>query len=80
MGSDTMVERRGCLMISINRPRHVLLLRVGRGSVARALRALDPEAKIVGVELDREVLRLARRHFGLDHLRLELVTGDALEY
>ena len=44
------------------------------------MRALDPDAEIVGVELDREVLRVARRHFGLDELRLEIVAGDALEY
>jgi SAM-dependent methyltransferase len=53
---------------------------VGRGSVARALRALDREAEIVGVELNPEVLRLARRHFDLDRLGVELVAGDALEY
>ena len=59
---------------------HVLLLGLGGGSVARALRALAPEAHIVGVERDAEVLRLARRHFGLDRLRVELVEGDALLY
>ena len=58
----------------------MLLLGVGGGSVARALRALDERAEIVGVEYDPEVLRLARRHFGLDELRLELVVEDALEY
>lgn len=68
------------LLLPRSRSRRVLLLGLAAGSVARALRALDPEAKIVGVERDREVLRLARRHFGLDRLRLELVTGDALEY
>jgi spermidine synthase len=34
----------------------------------------------VGVELNREVLRLARRHFDLDRLDIEIVVGDALEY
>jgi spermidine synthase len=41
---------------------------------------LDPTAEIVGVELDREVVRVARRHFGLDRLGIELVVGDALEF
>jgi spermidine synthase len=68
------------LLLSRSRPRRVLLLGLAAGSVARAIGALDPEAEIVGVERDREVLRLARRHFGLDRLRLELVTGDAFEY
>jgi spermidine synthase len=68
------------LLLPRNRPRRVLLLGLAAGSVGRAVRALDPDAEIVGVERDREVLRLARRHFGLDRLRIELVIGDALEY
>jgi SAM-dependent methyltransferase len=68
------------LLLPPERPHRVLLLGLAAGSVARAVRALDPEAEIVGVERDREVLRLARRHFGLDRLRLELVVGDALAY
>jgi len=62
------------------RRRRVLLLGLAAGSVARAVRALDPGAEIVGVELDRNVLRAARRHFGLDALRVEVVTEDALVY
>lgn len=60
--------------------RQVLLLGLGAGSVAQAVRALDPDARIVGVELDPGVVRLARRHFGLDRLGVELVIGDALEF
>jgi spermidine synthase len=68
------------LLLPHDRPRRVLLLGLGAGSVARALRALDPAAEIVGVELNPEVLSLARRHFDLDRLRIELAIGDALEY
>ena len=68
------------LLLPPGRPHRVLLLGLAAGSVGRAVRALDPEAEIVGVERDREVLRLARRHFDLGRLRLELVAGDALEY
>ena len=68
------------LLLPRGRPRRVLLLGLAAGSVARALRALDAEAEIVGVELHPEVLRLARRHFDLDRLRVELVIGDALAY
>ena len=68
------------LLLPRNRPRRVLLLGLAAGSVARALRVLDPEVEIVGVELNAEVLRLARRHFDLDRLRIELVVGDALAY
>jgi spermidine synthase len=67
------------LLVASRRPR-VLLLGLAAGSVARAIRALDPAAEIVGVEIDREVLGAARRHFGLDELRLEVVIDDALRY
>jgi spermidine synthase len=68
------------LLLPRNRPRRVLLLGLAAGSVGHAIRALDPDAEIVGVEWDREVLRVARRSFGLDRLGIELVVGDALEY
>lgn len=60
--------------------RRVLLLGLAAGSVARALRALDKDAEIVGVELDDEVLRAASEQFGLDELRLEVVHDDALAF
>jgi spermidine synthase len=62
------------------RPRRVLILGLGGGSVARALRVLDPQAELVGVERDRTVLRLARRHFGLDTLGVEVVVDDVFRY
>jgi precorrin-6B methylase 2 len=68
------------LLLRRDRPRRVLLLGLAAGSVGRAVRALDPAAEIVGVEVDREVVRLARRHFDLDRLGIELVRGDALDY
>jgi SAM-dependent methyltransferase len=68
------------LLLPRSRPRRVLLLGLAAGSVGGVARVLDPGAEIVGVEVDREVVRLARRHFGLDRLGIELVLGDALEF
>jgi spermidine synthase len=68
------------LLAPPRRKRRVLLLGLAAGSVARAVRALDPAAEIVGVDCDAEVVRLARRHFALDALRLELVVDDAARY
>jgi predicted membrane-bound spermidine synthase len=62
------------------RRQRVLLLGLAAGSVARAVRELAPKAKILGVEYDDAILRLARRHFGLDLLDVEIVAGCALEY
>jgi len=65
-------------------PKHprqrVLLLGLAAGSVARALRALDPGAEIVGVEFDGDVLRAASEHFGLAELQVHVVHGDALAF
>ena len=67
------------LLLRTPAPR-VLLLGLAGGSAARAARALLPAARIVGVERDAEVLRAARRWFGLDALGLEAVEADARRY
>ncbi len=67
----------GLLAVPPARRRSVLLLGLGGGSAARVVRAIAPLARIVAVEIDREVVRLARRHFGLDALRVEVRIADA---
>jgi SAM-dependent methyltransferase len=59
------------------RRRSVLLLGLGAGSAARIVRALAPEARIVGVEFDPDVVAAARRWFELDALRVDVRIGDA---
>lgn len=68
------------LALPPERRRSILLLGLGGGSAARLARALAPRARIVGVEIDRGVVAAARRHFGLDALRVEVVCADAREY
>lgn len=58
----------------------VLLLGVGGGSVVRVLRALRPDAAIVGVDLDAQVLEVARREFALDALGATIVCGEARRF
>ena len=67
-------------VLAPHRVRRVLILGLGGGSAARALRALAPEATIVGVESDRRVIKAARRWLDLDALGLEIVHGDALAF
>jgi spermidine synthase len=62
------------------RLRRVLILGLGGGSAARLARALAPRARIVGVEIDPQVVALARRWFGLGELALEVVQADAERY
>ena len=70
----------GVLALPPERRRRVLLLGLGGGSAARIVRALAPEARITGVEIDSEVVRLARRWFDLDGLGVETVVADAREF
>ena len=51
------------LWLPPRRRRKILILGLGGGSVARLARAIAPEAEIVGVELDRQVVELHRGHF-----------------
>jgi len=41
---------------------------------------MAPDAEIVGVELDAEVVRLARTHFELDDLDIQVEIADALTW
>jgi len=65
------------VLLSTNRAPRVLLLGIGGGSVLRVLRALRPRAKLIGVEIDADVLAAARSAFGLDELGAKLVVADA---
>jgi len=65
------------LWLSPKRRRRILILGLGGGSVARLARALAPEAEIVGVEFDPEVVRLARAHLELDSLDVQVEIADA---
>ncbi len=68
------------LLLPPRRRRAVLILGLGGGSAARVVRALAPDAHIVGVERRGEVLRAARRWLDLDALDVEVVEADAFRY
>ena len=70
----------GLLALPPARRRSVLLLGLGGGSAARVVRAVAPQAHIVGVEIDPEVVSAARRWFDLDALGVEVVTDDAARF
>ncbi|MCP5040392.1 MAG: hypothetical protein GY944_05135 [bacterium] len=68
------------LALPEKRRREILILGVAGGSAARVVRAIAPEAHIVGVELFQDVVDAAREHFDLDALELDMVIGDALDF
>jgi spermidine synthase len=62
----------------LNGGRKVLMLGAAGGVSMKQIAAVYPEAEITGVDLDPEVLRVAREYFGLkDHPRIRLVAEDA---
>jgi spermidine synthase len=62
------------------RRRSVLILGLGGGSAARLARELAPRARLVGVEIDPQVVALAKEWFGLGELGLEVVRADAARF
>ncbi|MGH2516163.1 MAG: spermidine synthase [Ktedonobacterales bacterium] len=66
------------LMLPPGCPRRALLLGLGGGTVAHLLARRCPDAEIVGVERDAEVIAIARTDFALDSVtRLTIVEADA---
>ncbi|MGF1465108.1 MAG: spermidine synthase [Sandaracinaceae bacterium] len=57
-----------------------LILGLGGGSAARLLRAAAPDLRLVGVEVDLDVIEVARRHMDLDALDVDVVAADAGAY
>jgi len=67
----------GCLLRPEGPPRSVLMLGVAGGTSLRTLRHLLPDARLTGVELDSELLALARRHMDLEACGAEIIEADA---
>jgi spermidine synthase len=68
------------LPVPRRRRARALILGLGAGSTARVLRAVAPEARLVGVERSAAVLRIARARFGLDLLDIEVHLADASRF
>jgi spermidine synthase len=62
------------------RPRRALVLGLGGGTVVHLLRRRFGPLPVVALEVDAEVLALARAEFGLDWPELEVRQEDAFEY
>lgn len=61
-------------------PRSVLMLGLAGGTSLRTLRHLLPDARFTAVDIDGEIVRLARRHMALDATGVEVVIGDAYRW
>jgi spermidine synthase len=57
--------------------RSLLMLGLGGGTSLRTLRHLLPDLEITAVEIDGDMISLAREFMGLDEIGANIVTGDA---
>ena len=65
----------------LNEPARALLVGVGGGTILHLLSRKFPRLQMVGVEIDEEILKIARQFFELDQIpNLEIVVGEVGEY
>lgn len=58
-------------------PRSMLMLGLAGGTAYRILRYLLPECELTAIDIDEEIVALARAHMRLDELGIEVHTVDA---
>lgn len=58
-------------------PRSLLMLGLGGGTSLRTLRHLCPDLKITALELDGEMIQLARDYMQLDAIGIDVIHADA---
>ena len=58
-------------------PRSILMLGLAGGTSFRILRHLLPDCRLTAVDIDPEIVELARDHMQLDDIGIEVVIGDA---
>ena len=61
-------------------PRSILMLGLAGGTTFRALRHLLPDAELTAVDIDGELIELARKHMRLDELRCDVHIDDAYRW
>ena len=67
----------GALLHPDGPPKSVLMLGLAGGTSLRVLRHLLPDARLTAVEIDAEIIDLARDHMDLDSIGAEIIVGDA---
>jgi spermidine synthase len=58
-------------------PRSVLMLGLAGGTAYRVLRHLLPDCQLTAIDIDAEIIDLARTHMDLAALDIEIITTDA---
>jgi len=61
-------------------PKQALMLGLGGGDMARFLHHYIPQSEITAVDIDKEVMDIAKEYFMLPTSRIKLVCDDALHF
>jgi spermidine synthase len=61
-------------------PQSILMLGLAGGTAMRALRHLLPDCRFVAVDIDGEIVELAREHMHLGNLGIEIHVADAYSW
>jgi len=69
-----------CFFLPSEQIRRVLVLGVGGGAVMHQIASWFPHADLVGIELDRTHIAIAKRFFHLRTRRIELIEADAIDW
>lgn len=56
------------------------MLGLAGGTAFRVLRHLIPGCRLTAIDIDGEIIALARKHMELDSLGIEIITADAYEW
>ena len=67
-------------LLGKQRPESILMLGLAGGTSFRAIRQLLPNCKLTAVDIDGEVVDLARRYMKLDDLDIEVVIDDGYRW
>ena len=67
----------GALLGAGDPPRSVLMLGLAGGTAFRVLRHLLPDCRLTALDIDPEIVGLAREHMELDALGIEVIIKDA---
>ncbi|MEK7550846.1 MAG: methyltransferase domain-containing protein [Patescibacteria group bacterium] len=57
-----------------------LILGLGGGTVAKLIHKYWPQAKIIGVEIDKNMVELGEKYLELDRSKMKIVIGDASKF
>ncbi len=67
-------------MMRIPYPSSILMLGLGGGTAVRQIRHFLPTCSITAIEIDEQMVTLARRYMDIDSLDVNIVVDDAYEY